>query len=80
MNAPLCYSPLPNKRVYTFINLETYQPGIIETILDLVQATTATDDRRRSEILQTTRYSPLPNKRVYTFINFKTFFQSRCFY
>lgn len=35
--------------------LEIDQPGIVETILDLVQATTATDDRRRTEILRTTR-------------------------
>ena len=37
--------------------LETDQPGIIEAILDIVLATTATDDRRRTEILRTTRYS-----------------------
>ena len=36
-------------------SLEADQPGIVEAILDLVQATTATDARRRSEILRTTR-------------------------
>ena len=35
--------------------LECDQPGIIEAILDIVQATTETDDHRRSEILRTTR-------------------------
>lgn len=35
--------------------LEFDHPGIIDTILDIVQATTATDDHRRSQILRTTR-------------------------
>ena len=35
--------------------LETDQPGLLEAIIDLVQNTTAADDKRRSEILRTTR-------------------------
>ena len=35
--------------------LETDQPGLLEAIIDLVQNSTAADDRRRSEILRTTR-------------------------
>lgn len=36
-------------------SLDCDQPGIVEAILDLVQCTTATDAKRRSEILRTTR-------------------------
>ena len=35
--------------------LETDQPGLLEAIIDLVQNSTAADDKRRSEILRTTR-------------------------
>ena len=33
--------------------LEEDQPNLLETILDLVQASSATDDKRRSEIIRT---------------------------
>ena len=33
--------------------IEEDQPNLLETILDLVQASSATDDRRRSEIMRT---------------------------
>ena len=35
--------------------IEVDQPGLLETILDLVQASSATDDRRRSEIVRTVK-------------------------
>ena len=35
--------------------LETDQPGLLEAIIDLVQNSTGADDKRRSEILRTTR-------------------------
>ena len=35
--------------------LETDQPGLLEAIIDLVQHSTGADDKRRSEILRTTR-------------------------
>ena len=35
--------------------IEVDQPGLLETILDLVQANSATDDRRRSEIVRTVK-------------------------
>ena len=55
-------SPLALKSLKPFMrekvgrpSLDCDQPGIIEAILDLVQCTTATDAKRRSEILRTTR-------------------------
>ena len=44
-----------NREVQGRPTLEVNQPGIIEAILDIVQATKATDDRRRTEILRPTR-------------------------
>ena len=35
--------------------IETDQPGLLEAICDIVQGSSAADDKRRSEILRTTR-------------------------
>ena len=41
------------KKIATRPRLECDQPGLLSTIVDIVEANSATDDRRRSEILRT---------------------------